>query len=127
MFLRRYVGLCAFIKIVALVIFCIDWWLVKRRKHLAEGSPLSVHEVVGSIISLDKCMLNKFKRNRLLIFSNFAVFEEKAHIDNQNAPYVADLMAGDCGLNANFDSNKKVLYASRHLRNDSKGIQLELR
>lgn len=38
-------------------------------------------------------------------------------------------MAGDCGMNMlNYDTtNKKILVASRHLRNDSKTIQLELR
>lgn len=36
-------------------------------------------------------------------------------------------MTGDCGLNVNYDTNKKILIASRHLRNDSKTIQLELR
>lgn len=38
-------------------------------------------------------------------------------------------MSGDCGMNMlNYDpTNKKILVASRHLRNDSKTIQLELR
>lgn len=38
-------------------------------------------------------------------------------------------MTGDCGMNMlNYDANnKKILVASRHLRNDSKTIQLELR
>lgn len=38
-------------------------------------------------------------------------------------------MSGDCGMNVlNYDTNnKKILVASRHLRNDSKTIQLELR
>lgn len=57
--LFRYVGLCAFIKIVALAIFGIDWWLVKRRKHMSDSLPMSAHEVVGSIISLDKCKYKK--------------------------------------------------------------------
>lgn len=61
--LSRYVGLCAFIKIVALAIFGIDLWLVTRRKNI-DGSPLSAHEVVGSIVSLDKC---KFNITRLII------------------------------------------------------------
>lgn len=55
MFRFKYVGLCAFIKIVALAIFGIDLWLVTRRKNSIDGSPLSAQEVVGSIISLDKC------------------------------------------------------------------------
>lgn len=39
-------------------------------------------------------------------------------------------MAGDCGpvnLNLNYENSKKVLIASRHLRNDSRTIQLEQR
>lgn len=52
----RYVGLCAGIKIIALAIFAVDWWLVRRRKHLDKMIPVSTNElVVGSIISLDKC------------------------------------------------------------------------
>ncbi len=56
--LFRYVGLCAFIKIVALAIFGIDLWLVTRRKNTIDGTPLSAQEVVGSIISLDKCKVH---------------------------------------------------------------------
>lgn len=52
---RRYVGLCATIKLVALAIFAVDWWLVKRRKHLEYIPSLDGNHVVGgSIISLDK-------------------------------------------------------------------------
>ena len=53
------------------------------------------------------------------------MFEEKSTIDNQTIPFNGDIVSGDCGLT--FDSTKKVLIASRHLRNDSKSIQLELR
>lgn len=55
------------------------------------------------------------------------VFEEKCAIDNQAIAYNGELTSGDCGLNPNFESNKRTLIASRHLRNDSKSIQLELR
>lgn len=43
--------------------------------------------------------------------------------------YTNDIMGDDCMLTASaFDvNNKKVLIASRHMRNDSKGIQLEIR
>lgn len=51
----RYVGLCASIKMVALAIFAVDWWLVRRRKHMEYLPPLNTNQVVGSIISLDKC------------------------------------------------------------------------
>lgn len=60
------------------------------------------------------------------IFSCFicVVFAEKGILDNQT-----EVINGECGLNArNFDANnKKILIATRHLRNDSKTIQLELR
>lgn len=52
----RYVGLCAGIKILALALFLIDWWLVRRRRQLEDQAPsFTVNEFVGSIISLDKC------------------------------------------------------------------------
>ncbi|XP_046384206.1 solute carrier organic anion transporter family member 5A1 isoform X2 [Ischnura elegans] len=50
----RYVGICAGIKLLALALFLIDWWLVRRRRHLEETGVITVGELVGSIISLDK-------------------------------------------------------------------------
>lgn len=35
----------------------VDWWLVRRRKHLDEAGGITTNEIVGSIISLDKCNL----------------------------------------------------------------------
>uniref|UniRef100_U5ERZ1 Putative organic anion transporter n=1 Tax=Corethrella appendiculata TaxID=1370023 RepID=U5ERZ1_9DIPT len=102
-FRYKYVGLCASIKIVALVIFLIDWWLVRRRKNLEKLSPLSANELVGSIISLDK------------------LFEEKHNLDNQAVPFSGECVSGDNLV----DVNKKILVATRHIRNDSKSIQLE--
>ncbi|KAJ1532353.1 hypothetical protein ONE63_000956 [Megalurothrips usitatus] len=58
-FRYKYVGLCAGIKILALVLFSLDWWLVRRRKRLEEHQELSVHDIVGSIISLDKLFEEK--------------------------------------------------------------------
>lgn len=58
------------------------------------------------------------------------MFVEKNVLDNQSTPFNGDMMGGECGtMNGhNFDvNNKKILIASRHLRNDSKTIQLELR
>lgn len=101
----RYVGLCASIKIVALLIFIIDWWLVRRRKHLDNIKPITAHEVVGSILSLDK------------------LFEEKDHHDNQDVPFNGEVISEEELSN----SNQKVIVASRHLRNESKTIQLEYR
>ncbi|CAD6227422.1 GSCOCG00001103001-RA-CDS, partial [Cotesia congregata] len=59
-FRYRYVGLCAGIKILALALFLVDWWLVRRR-HQLEESPkgLTVNDIVGSIISLDKLFEEK--------------------------------------------------------------------
>ena len=57
-FRYKYVGLCATIKIVALAIFCVDWWLVRGRKTLEKDLPLTPNDIVGSIVSLDKCKLN---------------------------------------------------------------------
>lgn len=48
-------GLCATIKIVALVIFIVDWWFVNKRKNLDKAKPITADEIVGSIVSLDKC------------------------------------------------------------------------
>lgn len=59
-FRYKYVGLCAGIKILALALFLIDWWLVRRRKHMEDMPPsLTVNELVGSIISLDKLFEEK--------------------------------------------------------------------
>ena len=54
-FLNRYVGICAGIKILALALFLIDWWLVRRRRQMEEQATVTVGDLVGSIISLDKC------------------------------------------------------------------------
>ncbi|XP_024222372.1 solute carrier organic anion transporter family member 3A1 isoform X2 [Bombus vosnesenskii] len=62
-FRYRYVGLCAGIKILALALFLVDWWLVRRRRQMEDQAPsFTVNEFVGSIISLDK------------------LFEEKPHL-----------------------------------------------
>lgn len=99
-FRYKYIGLCTGIKVVALSIFIVDWWLVRNRKHLDKLDQISANDVVGSIVSLDK------------------LFEEK---ENQSA-------AGDI-LSVDFvegDLNRKVLVASKLLRNDSKSLQIQL-
>lgn len=53
-FRYRYVGLCAGIKLFALGIFTLDWYLVRRRKQLDKANAITANEIVGSIISLDK-------------------------------------------------------------------------
>lgn len=55
----KYIGLCAIIKFLALSIFVVDWWLVRRRKYLDKLQPVSANELVGSIISLDKLFEEK--------------------------------------------------------------------
>ncbi|XP_058818484.1 solute carrier organic anion transporter family member 5A1 [Topomyia yanbarensis] len=105
-FRYKYVGLCASIKIIALAIFIVDWWLVRRRKNMDKLNPLSANEMVGSIISLDK------------------LFEEKGIIENQTIPFNGECVSGD---SIGDNSSKRILIASRHLRNDSKSIQLESR
>ncbi|KYM80179.1 Solute carrier organic anion transporter family member 5A1 [Atta colombica] len=63
-FRYRYVGLCAGIKILALALFLIDWWLVRRRRQMEDQPPsFTVNEFVGSIISLDKLFEEKPHQN----------------------------------------------------------------
>lgn len=45
--------MCAVIKIVALIIFGIDWWLVKRRKSVEDDLPMAKDEMSGSLLSLN--------------------------------------------------------------------------
>ncbi|KAK9737336.1 Organic Anion Transporter Polypeptide (OATP) family [Popillia japonica] len=70
-FRYRYVGLCGGIKILALGIFMIDWWLVRRRKQLEKTDVITANEIVGSIISLDKLFAEKphEKRHRRTLSS----------------------------------------------------------
>uniref|UniRef100_A0A1B6FGW3 Solute carrier organic anion transporter family member n=1 Tax=Cuerna arida TaxID=1464854 RepID=A0A1B6FGW3_9HEMI len=61
-FRYRYVGLCCGIKILALSLFLVDWWLIRRRRHLEDlPAVLTVNDLVtsGSIISLDKLFEEK--------------------------------------------------------------------
>ena len=63
MFFYRYVGVCCGIKLMALLIFLLDWWLIRNRQNAEKKeAALTVGEVVNSIISLDK-------RKRLLLYS----------------------------------------------------------
>lgn len=95
----KYIGLCTGIKVVALSIFIVDWWLVRNRKQLDKLDALSINDIAGSIVSLDK------------------LFDEK---DNQSG-------AGD-GLAADGegDFNRRVLVNAMHLRNDPKSLQVQL-
>lgn len=92
----KYIGLCALIKVVALSIFAVDWWLVKGRKQL-EKLPMSPNDVVGSIISLDK------------------LFEEKEMMPSQTAELI--VTEGDgVASGANSDLNIRVVMATKHLK-----------
>lgn len=85
----RYVGLCAGIKILALALFLIDWWLVRRRRQMEDQPPsFTVNEFVGSIISLDKREYNGqlfkmiYVEIIMCIVMYVTVFEEKPHHQN---------------------------------------------
>lgn len=115
-------------KIIALAIFAIDWWLVRRRRQMDKLKPLNVNDpVIGSIISLDKCKFNTSFFNKinielfiiLLIFIfmyNFVVvFEEKlSHNDAANHMLSFKRFGTDTVENQ-----------FRHSRNNSRTIQLE--
>lgn len=59
LFRYKYVGLCAGIKILALALFLLDWWLVRRQLDPPTVQPLTVNDLVGSIISIDKLFEEK--------------------------------------------------------------------
>jgi len=51
----RYVGVCCFIKVLSVIIFLVDWWLIRNRQNAEKkNAAMTVGEVVNSIISLDK-------------------------------------------------------------------------
>ncbi|XP_065344246.1 solute carrier organic anion transporter family member 5A1 [Cloeon dipterum] len=55
MFRYKYVGICAIIKVAALILFLIDWHLVRKRQSLdKQGQPIGIGEIIGSIVSIDK-------------------------------------------------------------------------
>lgn len=114
----RYVGLCASVKIVALAIFAIDWWLVRKRRHMDKLKPLNVNDpVIGSIISLDKCKPTKsINANLNLIFMHCyaIVFEEK--LSNADATHFINFKR--------FGNDAKENQLC-HSRNNSRTIQLE--
>ncbi|XP_015110439.1 solute carrier organic anion transporter family member 5A1 [Diachasma alloeum] len=59
-FRYRYVGLCAGMKILALALFLLDWWLIRRRRQMEDmPAALTVNDLIGSIISLDKLFEEK--------------------------------------------------------------------
>merc|ERR1719384_2885618 len=51
----KYVGVCCGIKVLSVLTFLLDWYLIKRREDVEKKQKtLTVGEVVNSIISLDK-------------------------------------------------------------------------
>lgn len=95
----KYIGLCTGIKVVALSIFIVDWWLVRNRKHLDKLDPLSVNDIAGSVVSLDK------------------LFDDKDNLSGAGDGPTAD---------AEGDFNRRVLVNAMHLRNDPKSLQVQL-
>lgn len=140
----RYVGLCGGIKIVALGIFLADWWLVRRRRHLETSPPLDPHkDIAGSIISLDKLFeelpsadnASGFRSGVTSGLSSATTTpmepgammvttqdQQKSKLQRTDSQY-----SQDSQVRMNVGKNSRVLVASRHLRNDSKTIQLEPR
>merc|ERR1712013_508463 len=58
MFRYKYVGICAGIKVIASLIFFLDWWLIRRRERQEKmAGGLTVGELVNSVVSLDKVVL----------------------------------------------------------------------
>merc|ERR1719357_1142858 len=54
-FRYKYVGVCCGIKVLSVIIFCLDWYLIKRRENEEKKQKsVAVGEIVNSIISLDK-------------------------------------------------------------------------
>ncbi|KAJ8736255.1 hypothetical protein PYW08_006911 [Mythimna loreyi] len=137
-FRYRYVGLCGGIKIVALGIFMADWWLVRRRRHLETAPPLDPHkDIAGSIISLDKLFeelpsadnASGFRSGVMSGVSSATTTPMEPPSGDADA-YRAKLQRTDSQYSQDSQSrhhNSRVLVASRHLRNDSKTIQLEPR
>ncbi|OWR47747.1 hypothetical protein KGM_215607 [Danaus plexippus plexippus] len=136
-FRYRYVGLCGGIKIVALGIFLADWWLVRRRRHLETSAPLDPQkDIAGSIISLDKLFeelpsaenASGF-RSGITSGLSSAISTPNDPLDPHEAQDQRRLQRTDSQYSQESQSraNSRVLVASRHLRNDSKTIQLEPR
>ncbi|XP_068626972.1 solute carrier organic anion transporter family member 3A1 [Battus philenor] len=136
-FRYRYVGLCGGIKIVALGIFLADWWLVRRRRHLETTAPLDPQkDIAGSIISLDKLFEELPSAENA---SGFRSAITSGHSSATSTPLEAaphdDLKHKIHRTESQYShdshtrpaKNSRVLVASRHLRNDSKTIQLEPR
>lgn len=83
----------------------------------------------GQTYALSKMVHRRQSDDILTVNYLLTVFAEKGVLENQSSPYTSDILSDDCVMHGtSFDVNtKKVLIASRHMRNDSKGIQLEIR
>ncbi|CAG9135206.1 unnamed protein product [Plutella xylostella] len=123
-FRYRYVGLCCGIKIVALGIFMVDWWLVRRRRQLDHAPPLQGRELAGSIISLDKLFEEAPSAENL---SGIRSVVTSGPSSAAATPLDPPTLVTSESFRDPRAGSSRVLTASRHLRNDSKTIQLEPR
>jgi hypothetical protein len=57
--------------VLALILFLIDWHLVRKRQSLdKQGPAVGLGEIIGSIISIDKCKLKIILKCLFLILGN---------------------------------------------------------
>ena len=68
--------MCCGIKVLSVIIFLVDWWLIMRRQNSEkkQKQALTVGEVVNSIISLDKRKELKITRKNSELTINFFSF-----------------------------------------------------
>ncbi|XP_063220390.1 solute carrier organic anion transporter family member 5A1 [Bacillus rossius redtenbacheri] len=107
----RYIGICAGIKTLALAMFAVDWWLVRQRLHSENQHQLTLGELIGSIISLDK-LFEENPAGMLRSVSLLPSLTTKAHL-SQNVQ--------SRSLPRNQDINMKTIgvHGSRHTRSIS--------
>ncbi|XP_030376921.1 solute carrier organic anion transporter family member 5A1 isoform X2 [Scaptodrosophila lebanonensis] len=132
-FRYKYVGLCASVKLVALFIFIVDWWLVRRRKQLEKMKPLNASDpIIGSIISLDKLFEEKLtghgepNANRLsggeLIIPN----DVMRHSRNDSRTMQQDYGYDKCGhvIPAANTCNLPQMKSKKHFRSASCDVKM---
>lgn len=54
--MSRYIAVCSGLKVAAGLLFFLDWLLItwRHKRELKEAPPMTVGEIVSSIISLDR-------------------------------------------------------------------------
>ncbi|XP_058810362.1 solute carrier organic anion transporter family member 5A1 [Phymastichus coffea] len=114
-FRYRYVGLCCGIKILALALFLVDWWLVRRRKQLDEQVPtMTVNELVGSIISLDQLFEEKPHVH--------ANEQEHTHLPNSEVPTSSLMISSPTEVTKSTRPEETRSLTTTHASQDSKSI-----